>query len=148
MKDIARLLRRIAVTIAGTVILAVGVVLLVAPGPGLLVILLALIVFAAEYEWARRQVAAVRARALSAAEKAAASRVATASTVLFGLGAIALGVVLIFTHLLPLSGAGTGISIALAGVIVLATLAYSIREVRRAERAETGGGPGRPAPRR
>ncbi len=148
MKDIARLLRRIAVTIAGTVILAVGVVLLVAPGPGLLVILLALIVFAAEYEWARRQVAAVRARALSAAEKAAASRVATASTVLFGLGAIALGVVLIFTHLLPLSGAGTGISIALAGVIVLATLAYSIREVRRAERAETDGGPGKPAPRR
>ena len=33
VKDLVRLLRRIAVTVAGTVILAVGVVLLVAPGP-------------------------------------------------------------------------------------------------------------------
>jgi len=61
--NLARLLRRIAVTVVGTVILAVGVVLLVAPGPGLLVILLALIVFAVEYEWARRRLVAVRARA-------------------------------------------------------------------------------------
>ena len=45
MKGLVRLLRRIAVTVAGTVILVVGVVLLVAPGPGLLVIVLALIVF-------------------------------------------------------------------------------------------------------
>ena len=33
VKDPVRLLRRIAVTVVGTVILAVGVVLLVAPGP-------------------------------------------------------------------------------------------------------------------
>jgi len=46
VKDLAGLLRRIAVTVAGTVILAVGVVLLVAPGPGLVVIALALAVFA------------------------------------------------------------------------------------------------------
>ena len=41
VKDLVRLLRRIAVTVVGTVILAVGVVLLVAPGPGLVVIALA-----------------------------------------------------------------------------------------------------------
>ncbi|HVB42527.1 MAG TPA: PGPGW domain-containing protein [Streptosporangiaceae bacterium] len=136
MKDLVRLLRRIAVTVAGIVILAVGIVLLVAPGPGLLVILLALTVLAVEYEWARRHLAAIRDRARSAAEAAAASRVGTASTVLFGLGAIALGVVLIFTDLLPLSGAGTGVSIAVAGLIVLVTLGYSVRQVRRARAAE------------
>jgi len=48
VKDPVRLLRRIAVTVAGTVILAVGVVLLVAPGPGLMVIALALAVFASQ----------------------------------------------------------------------------------------------------
>ena len=58
VKDLVRLLRRIAVTVAGTVILAVGVVLLVAPGPGLVVIALALAVFAIEYQWARRHLAA------------------------------------------------------------------------------------------
>ena len=136
MKDLVRLLRRIAVTIAGTVILAVGLVLLVAPGPGLLVIVLALIVFGVEYEWARRRVTAVRARARSAADKAAASRVATASAVLFGVGAIGLGGVLIFTDVLPLSGVGTGVSVAIGGLTVLATTAYSVRELRRAEKAD------------
>jgi uncharacterized protein (TIGR02611 family) len=136
MKDLVRLLRRSAVTIVGAVILAVGVVLLVAPGPGLLVILLALAVFAVEYEWARRHLTVVRIRALSAAEKAAASRVAKASAVLFGVGAIGLGGVLIFTDVLPLSGAGTGAGIAIGGVTVLATMAYSIREVRRTEKAD------------
>ena len=135
MKDLVRLLRRIAVTVVGTVVLAVGVVLLVAPGPGLLVILLALIVFAVEYEWARRHLATVRARARSAADKAAASRVATASAVLFGVGAIGLGAVLIFTDVLPLSGVGTGAGVALGGLTVLATTAYSVRELRRAEKA-------------
>jgi len=136
MKDLVRLLRRIAVTIVGTVILAVGVVLLVAPGPGLLVILLALIVLAVEYEWARRNLSAVRARARSAADKTAASRVATATAVLFGVGAIGLGGVLIFTDVLPLSGVGTGVSVALGGLTVLVTTAYSVRELRRAKKAD------------
>jgi uncharacterized protein (TIGR02611 family) len=133
VKDLVRLLRRIAVTVAGTVILAVGVVLLVAPGPGLVVIALGLAVFAIEYQWARRHLAAVQARARSAALKAAASRVATASAVLFGIGAIGLGVVLVFTDLLPLSGVGTGVGVAAGGVTVLVTMVYSVRELRRAE---------------
>jgi hypothetical protein len=138
MKDLVRVLRRIAVTVAGSVILVVGVVLVVAPGPGLLVILAALIVFAAEYEWARRYLGAVRARARSAAERAAASRVATASSVLFGIGAVGLGGVLIFTDVLPLSGAGTGASVALGGLTVLATTAYSVRELWRARASRDG----------
>ena len=136
VKDLVRLLRRIAVTVAGVVILAVGVVLLVAPGPGLLVIALALAVFAIEYRWARRHLAAVQARARSAALKTAASRVATASAVLFGVGAIGLGAVLVLTDLLPFSGVTTGVSVAIAGLTVLATVAYSVRELRRTEQAE------------
>jgi len=136
VKDLVRLLRRIAVTIAGTVILVVGVVLLVAPGPGLVVIALALAVFAIEYGWARRHLAAVQARARSAALKAAASRVATACTVLFGIGALGLGAVLALTDLLPFSSIATGVSVAIAGLTVLATLAYSIRELRRTEKTE------------
>jgi uncharacterized protein (TIGR02611 family) len=134
VKDLVRLLRRIAVTVVGTVILAVGVVLLVAPGPGLVVIALALAVFAIEYRWARRYLATVQAHARSAALKTAASRVATASAVLFGVGAIGLGVVLIFTDMLPLSGAGTGVGVAIGGLTVLVTVAYSVRELRRAEK--------------
>jgi uncharacterized protein (TIGR02611 family) len=135
VKDLARLLRRIAVTAVGTVILVVGVILLAAPGPGLVVIAVALAVFAIEYEWARRRLAAVRERARSVAFQAAASRAATFCAVLFGVGAIALGAVLVFTDVLPLSGAGTGAGAAVAGVSVLVTVAYSMRELRRADKA-------------
>lgn len=134
--NLVRLLRRIAVTIAGIVILAVGAVLLVAPGPGLLVIALALSVFAIEYRWARRYLHAVQARARSAALKAAASRVATTCTILFGIGAVGLGAVLVCADSLPFSGVRTGLGVAIAGLTVLATMAYSIRESRRAERTE------------
>ena len=136
VKDLVRLLRRIAVSVAGTVLLAVGLVLLVAPGPGLVVIALALAVFAIEFRWARRHLAAVQERARSAAVKAAASRAATASTIIFGVGAIGLGVVLILTDLLPWSGTGTGAGVAVGGLTVLATLAYGIRESRRTEHCE------------
>lgn len=136
VNDLVKLLRRIAVTVAGTVILAVGVVLLVAPGPGLVVIAVALAVFAVEYEWARRSLGAVQVRARSAALKAAASRVATASAVLFGVAAIGVGAVLIFTDVLPLSGAGTGAGIAVGGLTVLATMLYGVRELRNAAKAD------------
>jgi uncharacterized protein (TIGR02611 family) len=136
VKDPIRLLRRIAVSVVGTVILVVGLVLLVAPGPGLVVIALALAVFAIEFQWARRNLAAVQARARSAALKTAASRVATASAVLFGVGAIGLGGVLLFTDLLPLSGVGTGVGVAVGGLTVLLTTAYGVRELRNAKKAE------------
>ena len=112
MKDLVRLLRRIAITVVGTVILAAGLVLVVAPGPGILVILVALTVFAAEDQWARRRLAAARVLARSAADKTATSRIATATAVLFGLGSIGLGAVLIFTDVLPIAGAGAGAGIA------------------------------------
>ena len=58
------------------------------------------------------------------------------SAVVFGVGAIGLGGVLIFTDLLPLSGAGTGVGVAIGGLTVLATMVYGIREMRRAEKVE------------
>jgi uncharacterized protein (TIGR02611 family) len=132
VKDLARLLRRIAVTAAGTVILVVGLVLLAAPGPGLVVIAVALAVFAIEYEWARRRLAIVRDRARSVARQSGRDFCA----VLFGVAAIGLGAVLIFTDVLPMSGAGTGAGAAVAGVTVLATVAYSVWGLRRAEKAD------------
>jgi hypothetical protein len=48
--------------------------------------------------------------------------------------------VLIFTDLLPLSGVWTGASVALGGLTVLATTAYSVREMRRAQRADRAWG--------
>lgn len=60
---------RVARVVAGWVVLAVGVALLVLPGPGLLVIAGGLLLLSTEYAWAarlldnvRRRIAAVRNR--------------------------------------------------------------------------------------
>jgi Putative transmembrane protein (PGPGW) len=51
---IARNGKRIAVTIAGFVVLLAGAAMLVLPGPGVVVILLGLAILATEYVWAER----------------------------------------------------------------------------------------------
>lgn len=49
-----RAARRIVVAVIGSTILAVGLALLVLPGPAFLVIPIGLAVLALEFEWARR----------------------------------------------------------------------------------------------
>ena len=51
---IARNGRRIAITVAGIVVLLVGVALLVLPGPGWLLIFVGLSILGTEYVWAQR----------------------------------------------------------------------------------------------
>jgi uncharacterized protein (TIGR02611 family) len=46
--------KRIAVTVAGLVLLAAGLAMMVLPGPGILVIIAGLAVLATEYVWAQR----------------------------------------------------------------------------------------------
>jgi uncharacterized protein (TIGR02611 family) len=61
--DLARGARRVAVLVVGLFLLAAGVVLLVLPGPGLLVGMAGLAVLATEFAWARRLLARVRGHA-------------------------------------------------------------------------------------
>lgn len=56
------MLRRVVVAVVGFVLLGVGVLLLVLPGPGLLLIAAGVAVLSLEFEWAGRLVE--RARAL------------------------------------------------------------------------------------
>jgi len=51
---------RLVVLASGLVVIAVGVVLLVIPGPGWLIIFLGLGILAAEFAWAQRLLTAVR----------------------------------------------------------------------------------------
>ena len=63
MADLARGARRIGVLVVGLALLSVGAVLLVLPGPGLLVIVGGLALLATEFAWARRLLVRVRERA-------------------------------------------------------------------------------------
>ncbi|MGH9061256.1 MAG: PGPGW domain-containing protein, partial [Acidimicrobiales bacterium] len=85
--------RRVAAAVTGGVLVAVGVVLLVLPGPGLLLVLAGLIVLASEFPALEKFVDPVRKRAMKAAEDSVASPLRIAGSVLAGLGLIGAGVV-------------------------------------------------------
>jgi uncharacterized protein (TIGR02611 family) len=47
-----KIARKIGVTVLGVVLLIAGAIMLVLPGPGILVIIIGLVVLSWEYEWA------------------------------------------------------------------------------------------------
>ncbi|MGH2759593.1 MAG: PGPGW domain-containing protein [Actinomycetota bacterium] len=61
--------KRIAVSIVGFALVAIGLVLLVLPGPGILVVLAGLAVLATQYAWARRALDEVKKRASGATKR-------------------------------------------------------------------------------
>ena len=62
--------KRIAVLVVGLALLAAGVVMLVFPGPGILVIIAGLAVLATEFVWAERLLDQAKRQADKAKEKA------------------------------------------------------------------------------
>lgn len=54
MSRVPKGLRKVLIGAAGAVVLAVGLAMVVLPGPAVLVILLGLGILALEFEWARR----------------------------------------------------------------------------------------------
>jgi len=75
---ILRFIRRstvlVGVGLAGGTVTAAGVVMLVTPGPGLLVIVTGLAILATQFAWAERALERMKARARSARDKASARR--------------------------------------------------------------------------
>jgi uncharacterized protein (TIGR02611 family) len=69
MRWIGRNAKRIAVFVAGVVVLLAGVAMLVLPGPGLVVIVLGLAILATEFAWAERALDNAKAKAAAAGQK-------------------------------------------------------------------------------
>ncbi len=66
---IARNSKRVAITIAGFVVILAGAAMLVLPGPGLLVIIGGLAILATEYVWAQRLLRVAKEKATQAKDK-------------------------------------------------------------------------------
>jgi len=125
--------RRTVVTLVGIALLVTGVVLLVAPGPGLLVVALALFVLGTEYDWARRRYDAIRQRAHDLAALAVSRRSSLAVSTGGGLAMVGAGVLLVVIEELPFSGLGAGLTLSAGGLMVLATLLYAAMRARQAQ---------------
>ncbi len=70
VRFIARNTWRVTVSAAGFALLIVGAIMMVTPGPGLLVIIAGLAVLATQYAWAERALDAAKTRAAKAKDAA------------------------------------------------------------------------------
>jgi len=89
------LVKRFAVTILGGALLAVGLAMMVLPGPGILLIVAGLAVLATEYVWARTLLVKARKQAEAVQEAAVASPTRTAGSLIFALGLVVVGVLML-----------------------------------------------------
>jgi hypothetical protein len=122
--------KRVAALVGGGLVLIVGIVLLVLPGPGLLLVLGGLIILANEFPAVEKYVDPVQDRAMKAAEESVSSPLRIAGSVLAGVALLAAGVVWGLFPDLPLGGWATGSSLILSGIVLLALLVYSYRRVQ------------------
>jgi hypothetical protein len=128
------LAKRVACGVGGGLLVVVGVVLLVLPGPGLLLVLGGLLVLANGFPAAQRFVDPVERRALQAAQESVSSPLRIVFSVGTGLVLIAAGVVWGLKPDLPLGGWATGASLILSGIVLLALLVVSYRRVQQDRR--------------
>jgi hypothetical protein len=122
--------KRLTVLVGGGLLVLIGIVLLVLPGPGLLLVLAGLLLLASEFPALERYVDPVRDRAMKAAEDSVSSPLRIAGSVLAGLALLAAGIVWGTVKSLPFSGWSTGSSLILSSVILFALLGWSYHRVR------------------
>jgi hypothetical protein len=131
--------KRVLIAVAGGVLLVVGVLLLVLPGPGLLLVLAGLLLLASQFPALERYVDPVRDRAMKAAEDSVSSPLRIAGSVLAGLALLVAGIVWGTVKSLPFSGWSTGSSLILSSAILFALLIWSYQRVK-SRRAAAGRG--------
>ena len=93
LRYIGRNGKRIAVTVVGFVVLLAGVVMMVTPGPGIVVILVGLAILATEWAWAERALDRAKQTGSGALRTATASPIRIALSVAATLAGIAAAIV-------------------------------------------------------
>lgn len=111
--------KRIVVLLLGVAVLVAGVLMLVLPGPGIIVIILGFAILATEFAWAERALDRTTSKAATAASKVSDNKNGRKLLAVSGIGMIAGGIVV--ASLVP-SLRVAGASIAVAGIISLSTL--------------------------
>ncbi len=131
-----RLLRRTGITLAGGAVVAVGLALLVLPGPGLLVVAAGLGILATEYLWARRALRAVLNRAWETALETAESPLRLGLAVLTAVAMAAAGIAALVAPGLPFGGPLIAASLLFAAALLVTTLVASVRMAQREQQEE------------
>jgi uncharacterized protein (TIGR02611 family) len=116
--------KRLAVLVLGGAVLAAGVAMLVLPGPGVIIVLVGLAILATEFAWAERALDATTRRASKAASTVSASPAGRWLLVVSGACLVVAGVA---TAVALPAWRVAGVSLVVAGLVALATLAPPVQ---------------------
>jgi hypothetical protein len=127
--------------ILGWLLLALGIVALPLPGPGAMIILLAMVVLATQYDWAARRLAGVKQWALQGAADSVRSWPRIVASLLGVAWLIGFGILWCVRPDAPswwplarrwwlIGGWGTGATLIFSGVVALSLLGYSFVRLR------------------
>lgn len=122
--------KRLAFTVAGSVLFLLGAALLVLPGPGLVLLVAGLALLARAFPRLERHLAPIRAKATKAAEDSVSSPWRVTGSLLAGAALIAAGLAWGLVSRLPFSGWQTGASLIASGLILFALLGHSYRRAQ------------------
>lgn len=133
--------KRIALEIAGWVLVVVGIAALVLPGPGLLMMFAGLAILSQQYEWAERRLDPIERAAMRAAAEGVRTWPRIIASTLGALWLLGLGVFWIVSPPAPswwpvsdglwlIGGLGTGITLIASSFIAGGLIVYSYRRFR------------------
>lgn len=125
LRLIGRNSKRLITFVLGAAVFIAGLLMLVLPGPGILVSILGLVILAREFVWAERILDRTTDTAAAATAKLQDSRTGKGALAASGVGMIVGGIAIavVFSGLVVM-----GISIAVAGVIALCTLLPQVQD--------------------
>ena len=143
--------KRYSIATVGFLVLAIGVVLMPLPGPGVLIVLLGVLILATQFEWAERRVEQVRRAALRGAADSVKSWPRIFASVLGVIALLGLGVVWCVHPPAPdwwpldemwwlYGGWGPGSTLIFSGVVAGGVLVYSylnFREIKTDQHEDT-----------
>jgi hypothetical protein len=135
----ARTAKRLTVLVSGGLLVLIGIVLLVLPGPGLILVLAGLLVLSSEFPAVDKYIDPIQHKAMEAMEQSVSSPLRLAGSILVGAALIAAGVLWGLVKTLPMGGWPTGSSLILSGLVVWGLLVYSYWRVRTRRASTTRG---------
>jgi hypothetical protein len=141
--------KRWTLVILGWLLLLIGIAALPLPGPGAMIILLAMFVLATQYEWADRRLERVKAWALRGAADSVRSWPRVVLSLFGVLWLIGFGVLWwvhppapswwpLADHWWLVGGWGTGVTLIFSGVVAFGLLVYSFVKLRDPDSGDPG----------
>ena len=130
--------RDIALLVLGWVLVVAGIVALVLPGPGLVMVFSGLAILSQHYTWAEKRLRPIEIRAMKGAAQGVETVPRIVASSLFALAIVGFGVLWLLKPPMPTwwplpeflwlpGGRGTGSTLVLSGLIALALLVWSVR---------------------